>query len=243
MTVVYRKDDPSTIQQMFNRIAKRYDLTNAVLSFRMHKYWNHTLVKHVLCSHSSHILVDLCSGTGDIVFDYLQTSPVPCQAYLVDFSSQMLACAKLKGDQLAFKHHQLSYIEADVQKLPLADQIAESATMAYGIRNVKHPALAMQEIYRVLKPGGRFGILELTRPHYSALRWGHYWYLRTILPILGKWLTDNKEAYQYLKNSIETFISPRELTTLLHDQGFEILKCQALMGGIATLLVGQKPNV
>lgn len=242
MTVVYRKDDPSTIQQMFNCIARRYDLTNAVLSLRMHKRWNHALVKQVLKVEPSHVLVDLCAGTGDIAFDYLQTSSVPCHAYLIDFSSEMLACAKEKGRQLEFKQHQMSYLEADVQNLPLHDQSTDCATMAYGIRNVKNPAQCIQEVYRILKPGGHFGILELTRPRYAYLRWGHQWYLKAILPLLGKWLTDNKEAYEYLKNSIQTFIPPEELTKLFQNQGFKVSSCRSLLGGVATLIIGQKPG-
>jgi demethylmenaquinone methyltransferase/2-methoxy-6-polyprenyl-1,4-benzoquinol methylase len=242
MKTTYRKEDPATIQQMFNCIAKRYDLTNSVLSLRRHKQWNHTLVKHLLRSQSPQILVDLCAGTGDIAFDYLQTVSSPCQAYLIDFSSQMLACAKEKENRLSFKHHQISYIEADVQNLPLPDQLADHATIAYGIRNVKNPALCMKEVYRILKPGGLFGILELTRPRHQFLQWGHRLYLKTVLPIFGKWLTDNQEAYHYLKNSIQGFVPPEELAQLLESQGFKIIRCQFLMGGVATLLIGQKPS-
>lgn len=239
---MYRKDSPATIQSMFNSIAKRYDITNAVLSFSLHKYWNRSLIRHVRQTSSSHVLLDLCSGTGDIALEYLRTTTVPCKACLIDFSSKMLEQAKRKAaDSSLPSSHQISYIEADVQHLPLADQIANCATMAYGIRNVQDPALCIREVARVLKPGGCFGILELTRPHYKFLRWGHQFYLSTLLPFLGKWLTNNEQAYEYLYKSIQSFTSPEELEKLLAANGFCYTQTHSLAGGIATIIVGYKP--
>lgn len=239
---MYSKDSPSTIQSMFNSIANRYDLTNAVLSLSLHKRWNRALIRHVRKNTSPHVLLDLCSGTGDIAFDYLHAASFACHAYLIDFSSEMLEYAKRKEPPKGFAHsHQLSYIEADVQQIPLPDQIADCATMAYGIRNVQDPALCMRDVLRVLKPGGCFGILELTRPRYRLLRLGHQIYLRT-LPFLGKWLTDNKQAYQYLCQSIQTFIAPDELKNLLAENGFVQTQTHALTGGIATIILGYKPQ-
>lgn len=239
---MYHKDSPSTIQSMFNSIAKRYDLTNAVLSFSLHKRWNRALISFMRTNTSPHVLLDLCSGTGDIAFEYLHTASVPCRTYLIDFSSEMLEYAKRKEPHCCFhSSHQLAYIEADVQRLPLPDQFADCVTIAYGIRNVQNPALCMQEVFRVLKPGGSFGILELTRPHSRLLRLGHHIYLRTWLPLLGKWLTDNQQAYKYLCQSIQTFIAPEELKNLLTANGFISTQCHSLTGGIATLLIGHKP--
>lgn len=239
---MYRKDSPATIQSMFNSIANRYDLTNAVLSLYLHKRWNRALIRHVRQNISPHVLVDLCSGTGDIAFDYLRTTPHSCQAHLVDFSSEMLEYAKHKAHRSGLNStHSLSYVEADVQHLPLPSQFANCATMAYGIRNVQDPTLCMREVFRVLKPGGCFGILELTRPRYKLLRAGHQIYLRTFLPFLGKWLTDNQQAYQYLCQSIQTFISPEELLKNLTASGFIQTQSHSLAGGIATIFIGYKP--
>lgn len=237
---MYQKDSPETIQAMFNHIANRYDLTNAVLSFSLHKRWNRSLVKHVQHPPSP-IYLDLCSGTGDIAFDYLKRIPSSCHAYLIDFSSEMLECAKRKSSKSSLNHHQISFLEADVQKLPLPNQFADCTTMAYGIRNVQNPSRCIQEIFRVLKPGGFFGILELTRPRYRLLRLGHTIYMRTILPLLGKWLTDNRQAYQYLCQSIQSFITPEELESLFSTYGFSQIKRHSLAGGIATILTGSKP--
>lgn len=240
MTKAYIKSNPETIKSMFNSIATRYDLTNSVLSLCMHKRWNRALVKKVLNNKSSNTLLDLCSGTGDIAIDYLQTTNQACQAYLIDFSQDMLNCAKEKTDTPHFSHHTLKFIEADVQQIPLDNEIADCATMAYGIRNVKDPILAIKEVHRLLKPGGCFAILELTQPQNRAMRLGHYLYLRLALPLLGKWLTANEEAYQYLRNSINTFITPKEIENLMVLNGFTETVRQPLAGGIATIIYGKK---
>lgn len=226
---------------MFNSIAKRYDLANSILSLSLHKRWNRTLIRHVHQTSSPHVLLDLCSGTGDIAFDYLSKTASTCHAYLIDFSSEMLEYAKRKANQFTFHPlHRLSYIEADVQHLPLPDQFADCITMAYGMRNVQDPALCIREAFRLLKPNGCFGILELTRPRYRLLRLGHQIYLRTFMPCLGKWLTDNKQAYQYLCQSIQTFIAPKDLQNLLTTNGFIRTQCHSLAGGIATIIIGHK---
>ena len=239
--MIYHKNKPESIQEMFDSIAKRYDLTNAVLSFSLHRYWNRRLVKTMRQPHPASTLVDLCSGTGDIAFGYLKSIQVPCQAYLVDFSAGMLEYAKQKFEAFP-SSHTIHYIESDVQQLPLPNHLADCATMAYGIRNVKDPARCFQEAFRVLKPGGNLGILELTRPRYRVLRWGHHLYLRYFLPLIGHWLTDNQEAYRYLCQSIHTFIAPEELEKLLQQEGFVETKRISLLGGIATIVVGTKPQ-
>ena len=236
----YTKNEPHTIQEMFDSIAKRYDLTNAILSFGLHHYWNQKLVQ-ALRQPESHTLIDLCSGTGDIAIRYLHSIPSPCSAYLVDFSAGMLAYAKSKIHPSHMSRHKLEFIEADVQSLPLPSNLAECTSMAYGIRNVKEPVVCLREAFRVLKAGGKIGILELTRPRYSFLRLGHKLYLNTCLPLFGKWLTDNQKAYEYLRQSINTFIAPEELKELLENVGFTSIQCKPLLGGVATLFIGQKP--
>lgn len=236
----YHKNDPHTIQSMFNSIAKHYDKANSILSFQLHKKWNRQLVCQMLLPYS-HRFLDLCCGTGDIAFDYLQRSQSSCRAYLLDFSSNMLSCAKGKAAVLNLKRHEIKYLEADAQNLPLSSNSIDCATLAYGIRNIKDPDRCLQEIYRVLKPGGRFGILELTQPKNPFLRFGHRLYLKAFLPVFGKWITANQDAYQYLCNSIQSFILPEELENKMRSYQFIETSCIKLTGGIATILIGQKP--
>ena len=217
--MLYDKSDPASIQKMFGSIAKRYDRTNAVLSLGLHRFWNRALV-HRVEAHSSNPLnwLDLCSGTGDIAYAYLKRQKTAKSATLVDFCPEMLACARHKAEKLKIKHA-LSFLKADVQDLPLANDSASVATMAYGIRNVNDPQKCFCEVFRVLSSGGVFGILELTQPAHPLLRWGHQLYLRKGLPLMGKWLTDNQEAYRYLCNSIQVFTPPSELEKMLMRAG------------------------
>lgn len=238
---MYQKESPSTIQSMFNSIANRYDLTNSVLSLSLHKIWNRTLVKQLLKRQpSASTYIDLCSGTGDIAFEYLKKAS-PCQASLIDFSSEMLAKAKKKEPSAPL--HKISYMEGDVQDLQLSNDTADCASMAYGLRNVQNPALCISEVFRVLKPGGSFGILELTRPSSFILRMGHRLYLKTFIPLFGKLLTNNQQAYQYLCKSIENFIEPIEIENMMKKQGFIQTKCYPLVGGVATIIIGNKDNL
>lgn len=239
----YRKDKPETIQSMFNSIADRYDLTNQVLSFGLNNRWNHRLVKEVaLYNHHKPVYLDLCSGTGDIAFNYLKTANHPSCVYMLDFSSLMLEKAKEKAEKKsnAFESHTLHFVEADAQSIPLPDASVDFITIAYGIRNVQNPDQCFKEVHRVLKPGGTFGILELTRPTTKWMRLGHKLYLKTFLPLVGKLLTRNEEAYRYLCQSIDHFISPLEIEKKLMQRGFSHVKKLPLSGGIATIITGHK---
>lgn len=242
-TAQYRKEQPNTIKTMFGSIAPTYDRGNAILSFCCHRYWNACLTKlsveAVLGSREGAYL-DLCSGTGDIAFRFLKGSQHPQRAYLLDFCPEMLEEARVKAQRLPLAKHRIDYIEGDAQKIPLPDQSVDCVTVAYGIRNVQSPELCFKEVHRVLKPGGRFGILELTRPKNALMAWGHGWYLRNILPLVGKLFLSNGEAYQYLCNSIQNFVSPDLLEETLKGIGFARTGQRPLMGGIATIVIGKK---
>ncbi len=236
----YKKEDPQTIQSMFGNIAKQYDRTNGVLSMQMHKCWNRKLVKEVVGTRLPDNILDLCCGTGEIGLNYLKGRTVPCETFLLDFTPEMLECAKIKAGKLSLDRHLIHYIQADAQEIPLPNQSIDAATMAYGIRNIKDPLKCVREVHRVLKSGGVFGILELTQPKNRVLRFGHSVYLRYVLPIMGRFLTSNKDAYQYLCNSIHTFVPPETLENVLQTAGFHNTKRISLTGGIATIVIGTK---
>ncbi len=244
----YSKSAPESIQALFNNIAKDYDRTNALLSFQLHKIWNRTLILEMLKgapkTDTPKNLLDLCSGTGDIAFGYLKRSlknDTPLgHAYLLDFSTEMLACAKHKAKKLSLDESQITYIQGDATAISLKDESVDSVTIAYGLRNVNSSENCAKEVLRVLRPGGRFGILELTRPSNSFMRFGHSIYLNTILPYLGRLFASDKQAYCYLSQSIQSFLSPSSITTMLKATGFCRTWTKPLMGGIATLIFGEK---
>lgn len=235
----YNKSNPDTIRQLFNSIAKNYDRTNAVLSFCLHKQWNKALIDQVIVPKNPNDFLDLCCGTGAIAFDYLRKTSIPVNTHMLDFSEQMLEYAKIKSAELDLKHP-VSYLKADAQDIPLDSNSIDCVTIAYGIRNIPKPDLCLKEIFRVLRTGGVVGILELTEPENPLLRIGHKVYLNTVLPVVGKLMTSNQDAYQYLCKSIHNFISPQDLEALMKAAGFKQVHRRSLTGGIATLLYATK---
>lgn len=236
----YHKNQPDSIKRMFGSIAKNYDKANAILSLNLHKSWNRKLVNTFPVPKENQTLLDLCCGTGDIAFSYLRNTSVPQKMVMVDFCREMLECAKEKAKDLPLTCHIIEYIEADVQSLPLSDHSIAYASIAYGIRNVQDPLKCFREVYRVLKPGGSFGILELANPSNKMIRLGHQMYLKTILPLVGRWITSNREAYEYLCQSIPQFASTHNLEEMLLSAGFSTVSQKNFTFGTAKLIIAFK---
>ncbi len=230
---MYQKSVPETIQAMFASIAPNYDRANTTFSFGLHKKWNQKLIKSI---GNPKLLLDLCAGTGEIAFGYLARQP-EAKAILLDFCPEMLAVAKSKGSAYEGR---FSVVEADAQILPIESDSVDAVTISYGIRNVQDPLKCFKEVKRVLKEGGKFAILELTRPSSPLLRFSHRVYLRTLLPLLGRLAAKNIEAYRYLSKSVEGFASPSELEKKIIESGLKPVKKTSLMGGLATILVAER---
>jgi len=227
----YEKSSPETIQTLFSKIASRYDLCNKALSFNLHKRWNKKLVNLLLGSGEN--ILDLCAGTGDIAFEFKRNAP-NSKVTLLDFCEPMLAVAKSKAEVLG---HSFEFVQGDATKLPFGDKEFSQVSVAYGIRNVQDPVKCMAEAYRVLKPGGVFGILELTRPENWVVRVLHSWYLKVFVPLIGRLITGNKEAYQYLDQSIKNF---QLFKSQLESVGFQEVRVIPLTFGIASIIVAKK---
>ncbi len=240
ITTPYKKSNPESIQQMFGKIARTYDRGNAILSMQMHRLWNRSLIKRVLEPCNPQVMLDLCCGTGAIAYGYLKRQPDRRQVYLLDFCKEMLDVARYRADEERVVHHALNFLQADAQQIPLADNSIDCATVAYGIRNVADPRKCIREVHRVLRHGGSFGILELTRPGGRVLRYGHRLYLENVLPRVGKWVLGEGDAYTYLCNSIEHFSSPDELVENMLEVGFEGVTATRLTCGVATIIEGKK---
>lgn len=238
----YSKEKPQTIESLFDKIAPQYDLANSLMSFNLHKKWNNALASFVLAAKEPSDYLDLCSGTGDIAFNTLKRVKKKCEAFLLDFSERMLEIAKLKEMELQFPDHSLHYLKADAQMIPLPSNSMDAITMAYGIRNIQNPSLSIQEAHRVLRSEGTFALLELTRPTNFFMKLGHKLYTKSLLPLIGKYTTSDKEAYNYLQTSIQSFIHPKDLEKLFQDAGFQNTAIHSLNGGIATIITGRKFN-
>lgn len=240
-TSKYTQDKPETIRSMFSTIADNYDKTNDVISLKLHQRWNKQLIDAVYPNRTNYnTLLDLCAGTGEVSFSWLKDQEMPKKAILLDFCQEMLDVAQKKGKNLNIDRHQVEYLQADAQSIPLSDQSVDFATIAYGIRNVREPRLCAHEVFRVLKPGGRFGILELTEPKNRFLRFAHTFYMRKVMPFLGGLLTSNGDAYRYLSSSVHLFIKPDELENVLKLSGFKKVERHPLLGGVAHIIIAHK---
>lgn len=182
-------------------------------------------------------LLDLCAGTGEIALGYLARH-ADARAILVDFCPEMLAVAEQKGAPL---RERFTPLACDVEAIPLPSHSVDAVTIAYGVRNLAQPRRCFREGGRLLKPGGRLLILELTRPSSSLLATLHRLYLRYLLPLFGYGVTGQRQAYSYLSESISAFATPEEVEELLRQEGLTPIERKSFCAGAATLFIARSP--
>ena len=226
---------------MFDDIASTYDLANRVLSFGIDKQWRKkgcNKAYDILDSKQLTQITDVATGTGDLLIywkDIAASRGIEVEKFIgVDPSVGMLDVAKGKVDFAEF-------IEGKAQELPIADESTDIISISYGIRNVVDRVEALQEFYRALKPGGIVVILEFTKQDRSGIvdkvvDFG----MKKVLPRVGGLISKNYEAYKYLPDSIEEFLTTEMLSKELEDTGFEMKYSKSFSMGISTLLVAQK---
>ena len=186
------------VQQMFARIAGRYDLANDVLSLGIHRFWRRQAVKLSGIGRGAEVL-DLCAGTGDQSFSLADTVGREGSVIGLDFVMPMLTLAAAKNGRFSERkvgRAPVTFLQGDAMTLPFADGAFDLVTISFGIRNVDSPVKCLQEIYRVLRPGGRVMVLEFGRPQISWLRYCYDLYSRWIMPTLGGLLSGDRSAYE-----------------------------------------------
>lgn len=230
-------DREARIQQFFNTIAPRYDLTNTVMSWGRHHAWRRKLISAAALGPGQTGL-DLCCGTGMVTRDLARTGGPLAQVIGVDFSQSMLQIARSRIASSALTN--VRFIQANALDLPFASDSFDCVTTAYGLRNVSDIRRICLEIHRVLKPGGHLAALEMSRPGIPVIKGLYHIYLKYSIPWIGQILAHNKPAYQYLHQSISHFLQPVEIARLLQAAGFENIRQFPLTWGIATLHLGKK---
>lgn len=225
------------MRAMFASIAPRYDLLNSVLSFCLHHYWRHQVVKMLNLSPNAHVL-DLCTGTGDLALDLARSIGPASEVVGLDFCAPMLQQAPVKAQRRGLNH--LTWIQADALALPFADNQFEAVTIAFGLRNLIDKLRALREMWRVLQPGGRAAILELTRPQGWLAGKLYDFYALKILPRIGKKLSD-ADAYLYLPMSIQHYEDRATITEMMTDAGFANVCYRDLTFGVVCVHTGVKP--
>jgi demethylmenaquinone methyltransferase/2-methoxy-6-polyprenyl-1,4-benzoquinol methylase len=225
-----------TIRDMFTRIAPRYDLLNRALSIRIDQHWRKKAVAFLAMQNDLKVL-DLCAGTLDLTVEVLKQRPKAAVTAL-DFSEAMLLAGKPKIPE--DHKNQVAMKVGDAMDIPFPPETFHGVICGFGLRNVVENEKCLQEIHRVLKPGGRVIILEFFKPTHWAAKLFHATYGKWVLPRVGSWLSKDPEAYQYLFDSIQKYYSREEFENLVNKIGFRLLASKALTSSVASIVVGEK---
>ncbi len=213
------------VRSMFDRIAPVYDLMNRVMTVGLDQRWRRLTVREVVAPGDR--VLDGCCGTGDLAVAARKAGAG--EVVGLDFSGRMLERARKKEPAV-------EWIQGDLLELPFEDGSFDAATVGFGVRNVADLERGLAELRRVLRPGGRVGILEITRPR-GPLRLFYRLWFDVLIPLAGRILPGGK-AYTYLPASVRRFPGPDELAALLEAQGFERVAYRRLGGGIVALHTG-----
>jgi demethylmenaquinone methyltransferase/2-methoxy-6-polyprenyl-1,4-benzoquinol methylase len=226
MTVESGRLPAKGVQRMFDRIAPVYDGMNRVMTAGLDQHWRRATVGVTV--HEGDRVLDACCGTGDLAVAARKAGAAHVAG--LDFSERMLERARRKAPDL-------DWVQGDVLALPFGDASFDAAVVGFGVRNVEDIEAAVKELRRVLRPGGRLGILEITTPRGALAPFYRLWFDR-IVPLLGRVLPGG-DAYTYLPASVRRFPGPEELAELLASCGFEAVRFRLFAGGIVALHVGE----
>ena len=224
------------IKHIFTTVAPYVDFLSRSFSFGFDHFWRREAVVRSGILEGERVL-DVCSGTGELAF--LLSRHVGPQGSVTgaDFCEEMLVRARRKKGE---NHANLSFIVSDTKRLPFHNSTFDAVTVSFGMRNIPDTALALQEIDRVLKPGGKFVCLELTRPQYRWFRFLYEWYVFKVMPLIGKLVVKAAAPYLYLPRSINSFYPPDEFKDMIQECGFENIRVGSMTFGIATLYTAVK---
>lgn len=225
------------VRQMFDSIAPRYDLLNRLLSFGIDRRWRRFAVAQLDVPENGHVL-DIATGTCDVALEVARTTHESVTIIGEDFTQGMLVHGqeKLNTTPLGRK---ILLVNAPCEAIPHPDRTFDAITIAFGIRNVIDRQAGLNEMFRVLKPGGRVVILEFSTPRSRLFRNIYYFYFRRLLPAIGG-LLSQRSAYQYLPDSVIEFPVQEEFQQMMASAGFSSLRYHDLTFGISTVYVGDK---
>lgn len=224
MTRAHEDKQPHEVATMFDELAGTYDLLNDVLSAGQDRTWRRAVIRAV-DARDGEVVLDLAAGTGSSSAPFVRSGAavVAC-----DFSLGMLQHGKRVRPRLSF-------VAGDATRLPFADSSFDVATISFGLRNVVDTDVALREMLRVTRPGGRLLVCEFSRPTTTALRTAYQRYLRRVLTPVASWLTQTPEAYDYLGESIQAWPDQPALASKITAAGWSAVGWRNLTGGIVAL--------
>ena len=223
------------VREVFDHVAGRYDLMNDLMSGGIHRRWKAELIDR-LKPRPNEILLDVAGGTGDIARRFLRRAKSG-QVIVCDINTAMVSAGRDRALDDGILNG-ITWLVGDAEDLPLADASVDCCTISFGLRNVTRKERALEEVRRVLKPAGRFFCLEFSQVEAPLLRRLYNLYSFTILPRLGAVVARDRDAYQYLVESIRRFPPQAELAAMMGRAGFEQVSWRNLSGGIAAIHSG-----
>jgi demethylmenaquinone methyltransferase / 2-methoxy-6-polyprenyl-1,4-benzoquinol methylase len=227
----------ANVHQMFNRISRRYDLLNHLLSLGLDFYWRRRAIDKLDRKPNQQIL-DLACGTGDLALAAAYRMNHSCRVIAIDKAPQML---HLAADKIArCRVSAISLVLGDGMTLPIKDTTLDAAMIAFGIRNMPDTSVCLREIHRLLNLGGKIIVLEFSLPSNRLLRSLHRFYLRHVVPTVGRIVSGDKYAYSYLDQTIETYSQGEAFCELMRHAGFVEVNAEPVNFGIVTIYTGKK---
>lgn len=233
---VPKTEKEARVKSVFSSVARNYDVMNDLMSLGVHRLWKDALMDW-LAPQPHHSLMDLAGGTGDVALRFLKRGGG--HVTIVDINEDMLAAGQARSVMKPYAD-KLEWVVGNAEKLPLADNSVDRATIAFGLRNVTNRDVALAEIYRVLKPGGRFCCLEFSKVENKLFSKIYDEWSFKILPQMGQIVAKDRDSYQYLVESIRQFPDQYRLADMMTDAGFEQVRFRNLSGGIAAIHSGWK---
>jgi demethylmenaquinone methyltransferase/2-methoxy-6-polyprenyl-1,4-benzoquinol methylase len=237
-TTPYKGSDltKKKVEEMFDTISTNYDGLNRVISFGIDVKWRKKVVKIVERSNPDKVL-DIATGTGDLAINLAKTGASKIVG--LDLSEGMLAVGRKKiADQKLSE--KIGMVQGDSENLPFEDNSFDAITVAFGVRNFENLKKGLEEILRVLKPGGVFVILETSVPTKFPFKQGYNFYTKNLLPLIGKLFSKDRDAYSYLSESAAAFPYGEKLNNILRKIGFKEVENKPQTLGVATIYVASK---
>ena len=226
------------VNDVFHKVAKRYDIMNDVMSMGLHRAWKDAMIAALNPRRSEdYKVLDVAGGTGDIAFRIVEASDRKAHATVLDINGSMLAVGAERAEKKGLAPN-LTFVEANAEELPFEANSFDAYTIAFGIRNVPRIDLALSEAYRVLKRGGRLLVLEFSEVDMPLLDKVYDSWSFNAIPKFGRMVTGDAEPYQYLVESIRKFPKPNAFADMIRAAGFARASFRNLTGGIAAIHSG-----
>jgi demethylmenaquinone methyltransferase/2-methoxy-6-polyprenyl-1,4-benzoquinol methylase len=221
------------VNEVFARVAPRYDLMNDLMSGGLHRLWKDDVISWLAPPKSARpfALLDVAGGTGDVASRFLKASGSGARAVICDISAEMLKVGRERAGEL----DRLAFVQGNAEALPFPDKSFDAYTIAFGMRNLTELDVALAEAFRVLKPGGRFLCLEFSAVETPILDSLYDAYSMNAIPALGALVAGDAASYRYLVESIRRFPDQKSFMGMIENAGFERVRYRNLTGGIAAI--------